>query len=121
MHTVKISGSAGVALVAVIGAVSIFGLDGNTQFRGGALEEAKLLVGGYRYEVVMHCGNISKQGLGKALLKGFVGANNYQFRAWNDDSARHKAATGIRPECRKTSLYRIDRSWFNRRDRRRPI
>lgn len=118
MATAYISGRMSLPAAAAIGAIfvagSAFGIDGNQSFREGFIEEVKLMAGGRSYELYMHCGDMRKTGVGKSLLKGFLGGNRYSFRAWDDNHARRKANSGLKPGCRLTSLYR-DESWFSDR------
>lgn len=109
--------SAPVAIVVVAGmlGVGVFGLDGNSQFREDPFEEAKLLFAGERYKLYMHCGDARKN-LKGSLIKGFLGANTYHFRAWSHDHAIRKAQAGIGANCRLTSLYHVHDSWFSKYD-----
>jgi len=109
--------AAGVVL-AGLAAVTMLGLDGSGQFKGDLLDKAKLLVAGQRYEAVIQCGNPRKNGPGRSLLKGFLGANNHSLRAWNDGEARKKLHLGLKQGCHVTALYRLEKRWFSDRDLR---
>ena len=102
-----------IVVCAVLLSAGAFGIDNNQSFREGYWEEVQLFFLGNRYETNLDCGIMKRKGLGAGLVAGFIGINRHQLRAWTDEHARRKIATGVPEGCKVSSSYRLERYWWS--------
>lgn len=116
-HRVKLPAAAAVpALLALLGAAY---MSKPAEFRRDPVLEAQALVGLAKKYEAMYSGctdGTDKASMDlKSFAKGFAGGYTHRFPAHSDEDAV-AFARGARPQCRLSTLYRLDRRLFTRSD-----